>query len=47
MEPDSRELLGLSAEIHLLVEELADCLIVELDADARHFLLDRNEFLHK
>ena len=44
MQPKSRELLGLSAEVHLLIEELAYGFIVELDTDPTDLLFDREKF---
>jgi len=47
MQPNSCELLGLSAKINLHVEEIGYRLIVKPDADAAHFLFDRDELLYE
>jgi len=47
MQPNSRELLGLSAEIHLGVKKLAHGIVIEVDTDAGHFLVDRDKLFHQ
>lgn len=47
MQPNSCELLRLSAEVNLGVEKVCHRLIVKLDADTGYFLLDRNELSDK
>jgi|GEM_PF-5167373 len=47
MQPDSRELLGLAAEIYLGIEKLTHCLVIELDTDRGDFLLDCDEVLYE
>ncbi|MHC4629552.1 MAG: hypothetical protein ACYTDV_21465 [Planctomycetota bacterium] len=47
MQPDSRELLRLSAEINLDVKKIRYRLIVKFDADSGYFLLDRNELSYE
>jgi hypothetical protein len=47
VQPDSRKLFRLPAEINLTVEKVCHCRIVELDTDTRHFLLDCNELFYE
>jgi hypothetical protein len=45
--PDSSELLRLSAEVNLLVEEICDRYVIEFNANAGHLLLDGDELPYK
>jgi len=47
MQPDSSELLRLSAKVDLSVKEIADRTIIELDTDARHLLFDDDEIHYR
>ncbi len=47
MQPEPRELFGPSAQVHLLVEEPTDRLVIELDTDGGDFLFDGDDVLYK